>query len=192
MITHHNFQAFKGHNLEAKTCSIYHPNTIREILAKITYHYNLLLNMIILYILRLIWISFVAAFSVPENESITQTMSNKFSSSLTALPWRRRSIQINRMNHSKIFSLTQKLPLDQTLLSFLKMHSYISNNMEETIPIPAVHNIKTSVPSWSHLKWIRIQNLYFVATLQSFYTLKHDYNKELWDNTFTQSVFLQI
>ena len=65
MITHHNFQAFKGLNLEAKTCSIYHPNTSREILAKITNHYNLLLNIIILYILRLIWISFVAAFSIP-------------------------------------------------------------------------------------------------------------------------------
>ena len=32
------------------------------------------------------------------------------------------------------------------------MHSYISKRMVETIPIP-VHNIKTSVPSWSHLKW---------------------------------------
>ena len=45
-----------------------------------------------------VWVAFVAAFSIPSNESMNQTMTNKFSSSLTALPWR-RSIRINRMNH---------------------------------------------------------------------------------------------
>ena len=45
-----------------------------------------------------VWVAFVAAFSIPSNESMNQTMTNKFSSSLTALSWR-RSIRINRMNH---------------------------------------------------------------------------------------------
>ena len=35
-------------------------------------------------------------------------------------------------------------------------------------------------------------NLYFVAKLQFFLTLKFDQNKELWDNTFTLSVYLQM
>ena len=33
-----------------------------------------------------VWVAFVAAFSIPSNKSMNQTMTNKFSSSLTALP----------------------------------------------------------------------------------------------------------
>ena len=39
---------------------------------------------------------------------------------------------------------------------------------------------------------LKKSNLYFVAKSKILYTLKLVYNKELWDNTFTLSVYLQM